>query len=327
MAVRTKSTIRPRIRTNLPEILSPTVDIIFKILFGDERNKDILADFLSAVLEFKVTPGAITIIDPHLERDNEDDKLGILDVKLKLRSGKYINVEMQVGKLKNIHKRIEYYISTMLVRQLKKSHKYERLLPVVAIIVSKETILRETERFHCEFSTLEKTDHFELHGLRTIHTLELSKLPEGVSGKLEDWLKFINSEKKEEYMAVAQKSKPMKRALEVLEEASADDRIRDLYFYRKLAKMDEQARMDYAVDEAAKKAMEKGIEKGIEKGMEKGMEKGRSETMAEVFALIDQGIPPDEIKKIMGSPWHPPAREKNNQTARQTKNQNIPTRK
>ena len=238
------------LRDNLPEILSPTVDVIFKILFGDERNKDILADFLSAVLEFEIDAGDITLIDPHLPRDRADDKLGILDIKLRLKNGKLINIEMQVGNLKNIRSRIEYYISTMLVRQLSESDNYQRILPIVAIIVSKYTMLPETARFHCEFGTLEKTEHFELHGLRAIHTLELSKLPKNVSGKLEDWLKFINSDKKEEYMAVAQKSKTMRRAFKVLEEASADQRLRDDYFYRVMAAADEQARADYRIDKA-----------------------------------------------------------------------------
>jgi len=279
MSTKTKAT--PKTKTlrkeDLPEILSPTVDIIFKILFGDERNRDILADFLSAVLGFKVSQTSITLLDPHLQRDSPEDKLGVLDMKLKLRGGKYVNVEMQVGKLKNIRHRVEYYINNMLVRQLGKSNRYEKLRPVVAIVIVAEgNMLPETKRFHSEFGTLEKTELYELHGLRTIHTLELPKLPEGANGKLEDWLKFIKSEKKEEYMAVAQKSKPMKRALEVLEEVSADQRLRDQYFYRKIAKMDEIARLDYARDE----------------GMEMGM--------AKVFALIEQGLTPEEAKKKLG---------------------------
>ena len=236
-------------RANLPEILSPTVDVIFKILFGDERNKDILADFLTAVLGFEVKPDDITLLDPHLSRDWAGDKLGILDVKLRLADGKFINIEMQVEKLKDMRNRIEYYISNMMVRQLEESGKYLELLPVVAIIVSKQTMLKETTRFHCEFGTLEKTEHFELHGLRAIHTLELSKLPTDVSGKLEDWLKFINAEKKEDYMVLAQKNTLMGKALRVLQRASADPRTREEYIYRKMAAMDEKARNDYRVDE------------------------------------------------------------------------------
>ncbi|MDR1025204.1 MAG: Rpn family recombination-promoting nuclease/putative transposase, partial [Treponema sp.] len=58
-------------------IMLPKVDFAFKLLFGDQRSKNILADFLKAVLpslaqqEFE----ELTIVDPHLKREFEDDKL------------------------------------------------------------------------------------------------------------------------------------------------------------------------------------------------------------------------------------------------------------
>ncbi|MDR3123177.1 MAG: Rpn family recombination-promoting nuclease/putative transposase [Treponema sp.] len=64
-------------------LMLPKVDIAFKLLFGDERSKNILTDFLKAVLpdlaeeEFE----ELTIVDPHLKREFIDDKLEILDVK------------------------------------------------------------------------------------------------------------------------------------------------------------------------------------------------------------------------------------------------------
>jgi hypothetical protein len=76
---------------------------------------------------------------------------------------------------------------------------------------------------------LEKTKHFELHDLRTIHILELSKLPKRNGNKLVDWLKFINAEKKEEFMTLMQECRHLSRALEALEETSANQRTRYLY--------------------------------------------------------------------------------------------------
>ncbi|MDR0642292.1 MAG: Rpn family recombination-promoting nuclease/putative transposase, partial [Treponema sp.] len=58
-------------------IMLPKVDIAFKLLFGDQRSKNILADFLKAVLpnladeEFE----ELTIVDPHLKREFARDKL------------------------------------------------------------------------------------------------------------------------------------------------------------------------------------------------------------------------------------------------------------
>jgi hypothetical protein len=36
---------------NAPKFFAPTNDFVFKKIFGDERNIDILADFLQAVLD------------------------------------------------------------------------------------------------------------------------------------------------------------------------------------------------------------------------------------------------------------------------------------
>ncbi|MCL2268935.1 MAG: Rpn family recombination-promoting nuclease/putative transposase, partial [Chitinispirillia bacterium] len=163
-------------------------------------------------------------------------------------------------------------------------------------IVFKDTVLPETKRFHCEFGTLEKTEHFELHGLKAVHTLELPKLPAGGGGKLEDWLKFIKSEKREDYMAVVQKSKPMRRALEVLEEASADQRVRDEYVYRVMAIADEKARRAYYRDKAKEE---------IKKAKEESKAEGKAEGVAEerqknANAMIAEGIPPETIARITG---------------------------
>jgi hypothetical protein len=62
------------------EILLPRSDLVFKLIFGDTRNIDILVSFLQAVLDLPADEyGEISIIDPNLRQESEDDKLGILD--------------------------------------------------------------------------------------------------------------------------------------------------------------------------------------------------------------------------------------------------------
>ena len=64
------------------EFLSPKTDIIFKLLFGDERSVELLTDFLKSVLRIPADEyDEVTIVDPHLLREYKGDKLGILDVK------------------------------------------------------------------------------------------------------------------------------------------------------------------------------------------------------------------------------------------------------
>ncbi|WP_461205399.1 PD-(D/E)XK nuclease family transposase [Clostridium sp. DL1XJH146] len=67
-------------------IMSPKVDFVFKLIFGDEKNKDVLIAFLSAVLklhkeEFK----GIELLNTELLREFKEDKKGILDVRVKTK--------------------------------------------------------------------------------------------------------------------------------------------------------------------------------------------------------------------------------------------------
>jgi len=86
-------------------ILSPGSDVIFKIFFGDQRNIDLLIDLLKSILLLPENDyEEVTIIDPNCLREHPDEKLGILDVKVKLKSGKRINIEIQVEPSINIRR-------------------------------------------------------------------------------------------------------------------------------------------------------------------------------------------------------------------------------
>jgi predicted transposase/invertase (TIGR01784 family) len=289
MDARNPKTPKRKAPRSTPELLSPATDIVFKLLFGDERNKDILAAFLTAVLGFRVLPRGITLIDPHLKRNYLEDKLGILDVRLRLRNKKFINIEMQAENKKGIRGRLEYYISKGIADQLKRNDDHGRLIPTVMILVSKQTVLPETEKYHSEFGTLEKTEHFELHGLKSIHILELSKLPKQSDLGLVDWLRFINAEKKEDFVALAKKNKRLGRAVKALELASATARTRDLYEYRVKAARDKRAELAYAKEE--------GWAEGKAEGKAVGREEGRVEERDEILALIRQGLSAAEIEE------------------------------
>ena len=58
-------------------------DIIFRLFFADERNEEFLIGFLKSVLKLPEDDyNEIEIADPHLLREFDGDKLGIIDVKL-----------------------------------------------------------------------------------------------------------------------------------------------------------------------------------------------------------------------------------------------------
>jgi predicted transposase/invertase (TIGR01784 family) len=67
---------------------------------------DILASFLRSVLDLSEDDyERLTIIDPHPCPDTADGKLGILDVRLHTRTGKTVNIEIQLSSLPEMRQR------------------------------------------------------------------------------------------------------------------------------------------------------------------------------------------------------------------------------
>ena len=70
-------------------------DYLFKLLLGSEENKVCLQDFLECVLDMPT--GMITdleLLDKELTKDAITDKTGILDVKVRLKDGTTIDIEI-----------------------------------------------------------------------------------------------------------------------------------------------------------------------------------------------------------------------------------------
>lgn len=78
-------------------IMLPVVDFVFKLLFGDAKNTKRLSSLLSAILKLPEEEfSEIELLNPEIEREFKEDKKGILDIRVRLKDGKQINIEIQV---------------------------------------------------------------------------------------------------------------------------------------------------------------------------------------------------------------------------------------
>lgn len=79
-------------------IMKPKIDFAFKEIMADEKAR---TGFLSAVLHLDPADIRETrILDPHLNRIHEDDKLGILDVRILMNDDTEIDTEIQLSELR-----------------------------------------------------------------------------------------------------------------------------------------------------------------------------------------------------------------------------------
>jgi predicted transposase/invertase (TIGR01784 family) len=270
-----------------PRLLPLKNDLVFKLVFGDHRYIETIRAFLTAALDIPADEyEELEIIDPHLERDSPDDKLGILDVRVQLKNKKLISVEVQIRKTPFMAERVAFSTGRNLARQIGPGQGYARIERVVTIVIADYDMIPGGKSYHHVFRLYDKDNGVLLTDVMEIHTLELRRLPEtagsdGKEGELLDWLRLIRSESEEEIEMLAAKTEEMKMTVGRLKQLSADERARMLFEARELYLMDEAARRDAAAAE----------------GEARGEAKGKFEVARSMLA---DGLPVETIKKYTG---------------------------
>jgi predicted transposase/invertase (TIGR01784 family) len=236
-------------------ILSPKSDFIFKLIFGDKRNTDILQSFLQAVLDIPPEEyERITVVDPHLKREDALDKLSVLDVKIHTASGHVIDVEIQVEDVPNMRERIALYTSKLVAEQIAKGDEYDVIKRVISIVITDYVLLPEEEQYHNVYRWLNVKTHRVFTDLIELNTLELPKVPQQADqSELWDWMRFLKCEKQEELEMIATKNPQLKKAVGILMDLSADERTRLLEESHQKAVWDQNSRMNGAFKQGAKK--------------------------------------------------------------------------
>ena len=106
------------------KFINPFTDVGFKRIFGQEINKDLLIDFLNALLEGERQVKDITFLDKEQLPVFEDDRKLIYDVYCTDGNGEQFIVEMQNQSHLNFRSRTVYYLSQAVARQGEKGSRW-----------------------------------------------------------------------------------------------------------------------------------------------------------------------------------------------------------
>ena len=231
-------------------------DVIFRLFFADERNVEFLIGFLKSVLRLPEDDyDKIEIVDPHLLREYAEDKLAILDIKLRSKSRKIIHIEIQLI-ASQIRERIIYYDAKLITEQIGSGDHYDVIKKVISILIIDDKLIPEDQKYHHRFTLYDPEAGIEFSDLLEINTLELLKLPKNADGTaLYDWASFIAAERKEELDMVAERNPEVKKAVVKLLELSEDERNRDLYERREKERRDLAAREKWVRQEGRQEGL------------------------------------------------------------------------
>ena len=174
-------------------------DYLFKLLLGSEENKACLQDFLECVLDMPAGMIAdLELLDKELTKDEITDKTGILDVKLRLKDGTTIDIEIQNSWSAEFIPRTLFYWSKMYIEGFKEGEPYTSLTRCIAINLISQGFKLNSE-VHSAYSIQEQSTHKPLTDLLEIHFLNLSavkgtEIRQTVSTKKQEkllnWLRF-----------------------------------------------------------------------------------------------------------------------------------------
>lgn len=276
------------------------VDFAFKSLFGTHGNESILTAFLNAALRLPEEKKIKTVylLDPHFNKENQEDKRSILDVHARLEDGTRINIEIQLNNKHDMEKRTLYYWSKMYSSQMKEGMDYGELCQTITINIVNFRYLSHINHYHSVFQLYEREEKLLLTDMLEIHFMELPKLlikwrkkeVDPREDQLVRWLLLLEASEDEEITQVLeeiamQEDQVLKKAIDEWERVSQDPEVLLAYEARRKALLDEKS----------------ALRRAENLGEKRGREEGRKETIKTMaLGMIQKGIDNKTISDLTG---------------------------
>ena len=272
-------------------------DYLFKLLLGSEENKACLQDFLECVLDMEA--GTITdleLLDKELTKDTVTDKTGILDVKVRLKDGPTIDIEIQNSWSAEFIPRTLFYWAKLYIEGFKEGWAYTSLTKCITINLVSEGFKLNTQ-VHSVYRILEQKNRQLLTDLLEIHFLNLAlasqeRIPAETiekEQKLINWLQFINTDDREIRNMLAMTSPILQMLNEQIDVLTLSPVERKLYESRMKLKSD--------ITTISETQFSAGVERGKSLGLAEG---SRQRALETARLMLHRSYPVSEICLMTG---------------------------
>lgn len=278
--------------------VKPLNDFIFKKVFGEKGNEDILISFINAVLKrtHKEPIVEIEIIEnKELTKELVLDKTGIIDVRAKTSKGENIDIEVQLTDQGNMDKRTLFYWGKMYLENIKQGQDYTSLEKVITINILDFEFLG-TKNYQSSFHLWEDIEKdYMLTDVVEIHFLELPKFRKKKEkdyreNDIERWLMFLERDISEATLKeLMSMDTAIEKAEQKIEYLSSDEEAMRIYYERERS-LHERANM---------------ISSAEARGLEKGIEQGKIEVAKNLLDILDDktiaaktGLSIEEVKAL-----------------------------
>ena len=239
-------------------------DVVFKYVFGYEKNERILIALLNAILDLEGSDRIVKLIFLNTFNLQEyiKDKLSTLDVKAEDNTGRRINIEMQVEPDRAYINRVIYYHDRLYTSQLQEAEPFEELHKTISISILNFILFKEERDLHNIYRYLNIKSKKELTNIKELHFIELPKFkkdkPKKTQSRFEKWLHILKfgelyAEDIDNLPEELKAEEEIVMALQEMVRASNDETVRQILEMRSKARHEEASRLF--------QAEQRGIEK------------------------------------------------------------------
>ena len=285
----------------------PTIDLMFKKVFGTSTNTDCLISFLSSLLNISIK--SLEIENPEPIKLDYASKGIRLDILATLQSEHKVNIEMQVANEGDIDKRALYYWSKIYHSQMQSGSDYSHLKPVYGVYILdfewfpedmpylNKFVLKEKQSnkhfFHCSKLIPIET---ERHEMLEICFLELPKFKETGSlptTNLERWVTFLSTKNDKLLEDLRVMEPTFEKAVSELEIARMTP-IQKREYYGRM-----EALSDYLT--SIRFNRQQGMAEGLAEGEARGEARGEAKTAKAIaIKLKNNGVSYELISETTG---------------------------
>ena len=274
--------------------VSPLNDAVFAHVFGEQRNINNTREFLKALLDEipEDDYDKLTVKNTVLKPAFRWRKTGIVDILLNTKSGRNIQIEMQVQKTKNLRNRIVFYATRLIEKQLRRGNNYSELHQVISIIICNHILLEEELSYINVYELRNAINNHPFTDLLKIIILELPKVPKKDNQPVWPWLQFFKCQTTEDYEMLLKKHPKLKSAVESTHRATFGERLEATFFLLDKQRRDLRAWKQEVREEAREDAKLEA--------REEAREEARKSLLQVARKMKARGRPLDEIVEDTG---------------------------
>jgi predicted transposase/invertase (TIGR01784 family) len=258
--------------------INPYTDFGFKKLFAEEASKNLLIDFLNAVLPEKNRVSDLSFRPTEQLPENLVDRKAIFDIACVGPNGESFTVEMQKAKQRWFKDRALFYASFPIQKQLQQGSWDFELNPVFLVAVLDFEYDKEEEKREILRTVMLK----DQNGAAFLDKLQMvflqmplfKKTESELRTKQDKWLYFLkNLESFDEIPAILREP-VFEQAFTLAEWVKYPPGLQDAYRESQKIYWDNTNTFNYAIEEAAALGNALGTARGIAEGEARGEARG-----------------------------------------------------